>query len=148
MKKRASFWGAFERYTWRVTERAPLPYFVIATGLALLVIVTSMFGKSLVGVQSREEAIKRAAEAGDYGLAEELYQTGEEQVLGVRSELEEVVYPVKKIEARIRELEARLGEYPGNREIYLELAGLYRQSGKVEEAKRYAEMARVLDPNE
>lgn len=97
---------------------------------------------------SVEAAIARAAETGDYRLAERLYLTGNQQVLGARTDLVELVYPELEVEARIEELVARLVEYPGNREIFLGLARLYRQIGKEEEAEQYQEMARILDPNE
>lgn len=148
MKREVSFWQSLEAYAWKVARRSPLPYPLIIVGLCLIVMMASIFGKGLVHVQTQEEAIRAAAGAGDYPLAERLYQTSGQRVLGASSELEEVVYPVKNVERKIAELEEKLREYPGNREIYLGLAKLYGQMGRAEEAEKYQEMARILDPNE
>jgi tetratricopeptide (TPR) repeat protein len=106
---------------------------------------------SLAGARTQNEAIKKAAEQGDYQTAQALYEEmnsgSTEPVLGVMSEIETLVYPERKVEQRISELLLKLEEYPGNREIYLSLAELYSQIGNEESAQEYREKARILDPN-
>lgn len=102
---------------------------------------------SVVGATSLGGVTKRAAERGDYELARWLYEAGGDKVLGAGSELEDKVYPERVIERRIAELEEKLEEYPGNREIYLLLTDLYGQVGNQELESEYREKARVLDPN-
>jgi tetratricopeptide (TPR) repeat protein len=148
----SGFFTSLERYGRKIVGRSPLPYSWIVILLVLLVVGVSWTSQSLVGVSSIGEAARQAAQAGDYNLAETLYLkqqtagfTG--QVLGMASDLEELIYPERKIERRISELEQKLETYPGSREIYLLLSKLYSQIGKQELANTYSEQARVLDPN-
>lgn len=102
---------------------------------------------STVGARGMGEVIERAASLGDYELAEKLYKSAAGNVLGAESELEDVIYPEKVVERRIGELEEKLVQYLGNREIYLAIADLYEQLGEAEKSGEYREKARVLDPN-
>lgn len=114
---------------------------------------------SVVGARGSEEVVSKAAERGDYETAKELFnqRTKESEnrgVLGAETDpssdeasLEDRVYPEKVVERRIDELEEKLGEYPGDREIYLALADLYGQLGNQDKSDEYREKARVLDPN-
>ena len=103
---------------------------------------------SVVGARDLREVSLKAAEKGDYPLAERLYMTEGRQVLGASSELEDKIYPERVVERRIRALETKLEEYPGNREILVVLARLYEEIGNSEEGREYLEQARVLDPND
>lgn len=149
MKKVTSFWGSLEQYVGKVIERSPLPRYWrhLGIGLVLVVMVSSVAsGKnSVVGATSVEEVIEKAARLGDYQTAQTLFDNG--QWLMVNGKLEDLVYPERKVERRIAELEAKLEEYPGNRQIYLGLADLYGQLAKSEKSDEYGEKARVLDPN-
>ena len=94
-----------------------------------------------------------AVEKGDYGLAQKLLtqeQTNKltiNEVLGAGTELEELVYPERRIEHEIERQEELLAKYPGSRDILVALARLYREIGQEEQAQGYWEQARVLDPN-
>lgn len=155
MKKSSGFWISLEKYGQRVIGRSPLPQFWpwLGVGLVVILLVGSGLGRkeSLVGATSRSEAIKRAAKLGDYQTAAELLEQGreikEDKVLGVESELEEIVYPEMIVWRRIEELEEKLEVYPGSKEIYLMLTSLYLQLGQLERADEYREKARILDPN-
>jgi tetratricopeptide (TPR) repeat protein len=106
------------------------------------VVVSSVVSakNSVVGVTRLEAVVERSAKLGDYQLARGLWNES-------MGELEDVVYPERKIERRIADLEIKLGEYPGNRQIYLALAELYAQLDNAERAAEYREKARILDPN-
>lgn len=93
--------------------------------------------------------VKRAADSGDYQSAQKLWDE-------TMPELEDKVYPERKVEREIAELEQKLEEYPGNREIFLMLGELYGELDGVrageprpygEMAAEYREKARILDPN-
>ncbi len=154
MKKTGSFWQSLEIYTWKVVERSPLPWSWIGIGTVVLILLASLLNRqnSVVSVGNMREVIVKAAERGDYGLARKLldHYTSEpldHLVLGVQSELEDKVYPERVVERRTLELETKLGEYPGNRQIYLMLSELYRQLENPTKESEYREKARVLDPN-
>jgi tetratricopeptide (TPR) repeat protein len=142
MKKTMSFWQSLERYLWKVVGRSPLPYAWVGVAVVALVMAGSMIGAktSVVGVGSLEGVVEKAARLGDYGLARELWSES-------KGELEDVVYPERKVERRIEELEQKLVEYPGNRQIYLGLSELYGQLGNGEKREEYLEKAWILDPN-
>ena len=70
------------------------------------------------------------------------------QILGVESELEELVYPETKLQREIEKWEKKLGEYPSNREIMRGLATLQEQAGNMERATELREQIRILDPNQ
>jgi tetratricopeptide (TPR) repeat protein len=156
MKKDLNFWRSLEEYGWKVVGRGPLPKYWqwIGIGLVGLVISLSSLGakNSLVGARSAREAINIAVETGDYETARELLNNqssiiNNQTVLGAQSELENKVYPEKAVERKIAELEQNLEKYPGSREIFMSLAGLYDQLNNQELAAEYLEKARVLDPN-
>lgn len=144
MKKAEGFWGSLEKYCWRTVQRFPLPRYWrwIGIGMVLVVVVSSVMSakNSVVGATSLAAVVEKAARLGDYQLAQELWN---ESMGG----LEDLVYPERKVERRIAELEAKLVEYPGNRQIYLALTELYGQMGNSERADEYREKARILDPN-
>ncbi len=149
MKSKQGFWLSLEKYSWSVVRRSPLPYTWIGVGIVMVMLLASALNvkNSVVGATSLGGVTKRAAERGDYELARWLYEAGGDKVLGAGSELEDKVYPERVIERRIAELEEKLEEYPGNREIYLLLTDLYGQVGNQELESEYREKARVLDPN-
>ena len=159
VKKNRGFWRSLEKYSWGVARRSPLPYTWIGVGIVLSMMGMSLVNvrNSTVGARELQDVIEKAVERGDYFLAEHLYQTEGKQVLGSSSELEDKIYPERVVERRIAELEGRLEEYPGNREIYLILANLYQQLEGTrvdtgvdpykDKATEYREKARVLDPN-
>ncbi len=154
MKNELNFWPSLEIYLRKIVGRNPIPYTYIGILIILLVLVTSVFNvkNSVVDLDSLSQVLTRSAKSGDYTLAEELFQKLEvgqsgNNILGSESELEDTVYPEKKVERRITLLENKLAEYPGNREIYLELANLYGQLGDEEQSHKYREKARILDPN-
>jgi len=159
VKKNRGFWRSLEKYSWGVARRSPLPYTWIGVGIVLSMMGMSLVNvrNSTVGARELRDVIEKAVERGDYFLAEHLYQTEGKQVLGSSSELEDKIYPERVVERRIAELEGRLEEYPGNREIYLILANLYQQlegtrvdtgvDSYKNKATEYREKARVLDPN-
>lgn len=142
MKKKSGFWQSLERYGWKVLGRSPLPYTWIAVGLIGIVVAVSWLnhGKSVVGARNIEQMVEIAARQGDYQTAQKYWSES-------MGEIEDVVYPERKVERGIAELEAKLTEYPGNREIYLALGELYGQLGNSERAEEYREKARILDPN-
>ena len=150
MKNKNSFWRSLEVYTWKVVRRSPLPWQWIGVGIVLSMMGMSLINvkNSVVGARDLREVSLKAAEKGDYPLAERLYMTEGRQVLGASSELEDKIYPERVVERRIRALETKLEEYPGNREILVVLARLYEEIGNSEEGREYLEQARVLDPND
>lgn len=157
MKKKIGFWESLEQYSWTRIRRSALPQIWpwIGVGMVMVIVGASLANKqnSVVGATSWREIIMRAAERGDYVLARKLLtkqQTNEtivEPVLGVESELEEMVYPERAVSRRIAELEKKLADYPESKTIYLMLSSLYGQLGNTEMSSEYREKARVLDPN-
>lgn len=149
MKKASGFWGSLEQYLGKVIERSPLPRYWrhLGIGLALVVVVSSAVSakNSVVGATSVEEVVEKAARLGDYDLAQTMFEQIQDSRFKIQ--VEDLVYPERKVERRIVELEAKLVEYPGNRQIYLELADLYGQLGNREKSDEYREKARILDPN-
>jgi tetratricopeptide (TPR) repeat protein len=155
MKSELNFWGSLEEYGRKVVGRSPLPYTWIATALVVIIVIVSALSikTSLVGAKDLREAIERATKQGDYATAAELLSRYEntmsgQPVLGIMSELEDRVYPERKVLKRIAELEEKLEDYPGEREIFLALSNLYAQLGDQTAAREYREKARVLDPNQ
>lgn len=148
MKTDSGFLAGIEDYTWKLAKRSPLPYPYLVVGMAMVVLALSAFGKNINSAISMDTAIKMSTSYGDYSLAEKLLKESPNSlVLGANSEIDDLVYPERVVERKIEELENSLEKYPGNREIYLQLAGLNEQIGKSEQAQQYSEMARVLDPN-
>ena len=154
MKKEQSFWQDLESYTWKIIARLSpaLPW--LGIGVIVLAIATSVLGlkTSLVGARGLVDAAVRAAKAGDYELARDLYekqykQEVSEQVRGIGSEVEELIFPEREVEREIAKYQELLTKYPGHRDIYLVLAQLYDQIGEREQAQEYTELARELDPN-
>lgn len=154
MKSELNFWRSLEEYSWKVMGRSPLPWPWVGVGVVAIVLCLSLLNvkNSMIGVRDVDEAIELAAKRGDYKVARMLFDSStntasETVVLGVKTELEDIVYPERIVEKQIIELENKLEKYPGNREIYHSLSTLYAQVGKQETANAYQEMARVLDPN-
>lgn len=150
------FWPSLEYYVYKRIADSHVPWAVVAlAGVAIMIgasTAAGYFSKSpLFG--SRSDVIKWAAAGGDYATAQILYENGQEQmtegqkILGAGSELEEVVYPEKKVENQI-ERDILLNEkYPGNRDLLLHLSDLYAAIGNSESAEITREQARKLDPN-
>jgi tetratricopeptide (TPR) repeat protein len=147
MKQSKGFFVSLEHYVRKLIERSPLPYAWIIVGLGLGVLLASLFGTTLASARSRAQAIEMASRRGDYALAEQLYLVDDDLVLGASTQLELLVYPEKVIEERVSQLEEKLLEYPGSREIYFLLSDLYEQLGNQEMSLQYQEQARILDPN-
>lgn len=154
MKRELSFWHDLESYTWKISARLSpaLPW--LGTGIVLFAITISMFGlkESMVGAHGLVDGAMRAAKVGDYVLARRLYekqytQEDSEQVRGVRSEAEELIFPERQVEREIARYEDLLNQYPGHRDIYLALAQLYSQIKRTQQAELYYNLARELDPN-
>jgi len=160
MKKVKGFWESLEAYLVKVIERSPLPAMLrialqaglprywrwMAVGIVLVVIASSTVSakNSAVGFTTIQGLVERSARLGDYATARDLYTHYTKEPL---SQFEDLVYPERKVERRIVELEDKLLEYPVNRQIYLGLVQLYTQIGNSEKAEEYRERARILDPN-
>lgn len=132
---------------------ASLPYLgIIVIGI---VMISSLIAHkaSVVGTSSLREASVWAARVGDYVTAQSLYNLHKSQipnsqnVLGTESKIEDLIFPERVVEREIQKYEALLEKYPGHRDIYLVLAKLYAQITRREEAQRYYDLARELDPN-
>lgn len=156
MKSEDGFFDNLGRYGLRVLERSRLPLYWrwIAIGLICIAMATSWSARdiSVAGEIRVDEIAVKAASVGDYEAARKLLnQYADEPAArqgGSLNHLEELVYPERKVERKIAELEARLVEYPGNRQIYLLLADSYDQIDHSEKSSEYLEKARVLDPND
>lgn len=122
---------------------------VIAVVVVIVASVVTGAG-STAGVASERELVRRAVRVGDYETARRVWKketTKNSAVLGVETELEELIYPERKIEEEIKKYEQLLTTYPNNRDILLHLSRLCRiiESGAC--ASEYWEQARILDPN-
>lgn len=95
----------------------------------------------------REDVISEAVKIGDYETAQEIYE--QSRVLGAKidNSLEERIYPKRMIRQEITRYERLLSQYPGQRDIFLNLADLYEKVGQAEMKDYYLEKARELDPN-
>lgn len=144
-----NFWLSLEQYLWKLVDRSPLPHYWrhIGLGLVLIVLLTSLnYARySAALAVTPKDIVVRAAQIGDYEIARRLYESC--AVPQCQSVTEELVYPERKVERKIADLEQKLEEYPGNREIFLMLGEMYGQLGDEEMAEEYHEKARVLDPN-
>jgi len=160
MKQLSGFWGSLELYLGKLVQRSHLPQYwrTAGVGLILVVIVSSVVNakNSTTGAVNLDEVVEQAGRLGDYQLAQQLWTESMDKI-------EDIVYPERRIEQRIAELEAKLVDYPGNRQIYLALGDLYGQLAKSQSsnyspittqeseledrAREYREKARILDPN-
>lgn len=154
MKQKVGFWVSIERYGWRVIERAHplLPTIVVSILLLVMVISFASHKRSVVGLRSLREVIEKATRVGDYPTAQEAWNkqllvSSNEQIKGVSSELEDLVFPERAVEREIEKYEQLLEMYPGHRDIYLALAELNERIKNEEKAREYWELAKVLDPN-
>lgn len=153
MKESCGFWHSLENYTWKIIKRLSPAIPLLGVGIVALIITTSAYDTktSLASSSGLVEAALRAAYVGDYELAQDLWERqaikGEAYVLGVESEHEDKIYPERVVEREIEKYEELLAKYPGHRDIYLMLAGLYGQIDKIEQSEQYLELARELDPN-
>jgi tetratricopeptide (TPR) repeat protein len=147
MRQDLSFWRGLERYFLRVMQRSPLPYAWVALGGICLVVIVSLMqsSNSLASARNLEDVVVTAASRGDYGLAQTVFEQIQDPTF--KHQVEDLVYPERKIEARIAELEQKLLEYPEHREIYLLLSNLYGQLNQDDKSDEYREKARILDPN-
>lgn len=146
MKKNLEFGEAIELYLRKVVGRSPLPWPVIGIGLILIVFGVSLkYSKySAVGARNIREMVEVAAKRGDYQTARELLN---HYTIEPLDQLEDLVYPERKISKRIEELTQSLEIYPESREIYQALAKLYGQLGDGERSQEYLEKAWILDPH-
>ena len=148
--RNAGFWNSLEKYVGGRIAEAPIEWCGVGVGvvgIVVLISVTTGYINSPTLGSNKIEIIRTAGEQGDYRLARELYEQVEEDVLGASIELEELVYPEKKIEREIEKQQEPLLKYPGNRDLFLNLSRLYSESNNREKSAEYLEMARVLDPN-
>jgi tetratricopeptide (TPR) repeat protein len=143
MKKNLGFGEAIELYLRKVVGRSPLPWPVIGITLILIVFGVSLkYSKdTVVGARNIRDVVEVAAKRGDYATARSLWNDS-------MSDLEDVVYPERKIVKRIEKLTQSLEMYPESREIYQAIAELYKQLGSEEKSQEYRERARILDPND
>ena len=142
MKKNLGFGEAIELYLRKVVGRSPLPWPVIGITLILIVFGVSLkySRDSVVAAKNFKDVVEVAAKRGDYATARSLWDDS-------MNDLEDMVYPERKITKRIEELTQSLEIYPESREIYLALAELYKQLGSEEKSQECRERARILDPN-
>jgi tetratricopeptide (TPR) repeat protein len=91
----------------------------------------------------------RAAEAGDYNLAQELYQSvsNKSNVLGLSTTVERLIYPKQAIATEIGRLELESRVAPSRLRL-LELALLYWRLDDINQAWDYLKQAQRLDPND
>lgn len=155
MENQTNFWLSFEQYIKRGLSKNPIPftYYVMAIVLLALVTSTTSIGNSVVASTNISDVIDHATSVGDYDLARGLYPSlnttdSELAILGSESELEDKVYPERKVERRISELQSKLELYPGSVEIYRSLSELYGQLGNTDLKAEYREKIRILDPND
>ena len=143
MKKNLGFADAIELYLRKVVGRSPLPWPIIGIGIIIMVFGVSLkYSKdTVVGAINTREVVEVAAKRGDYQTARSLWDDS-------MSDLEDMVYPERKISKRIVELTQSLEIYPESREIYQAIAELYKQLGNEEKSQEYRERARILDPND
>ena len=154
MKRELGFIQSLERYGWRIiTKISPALPYVGVTILGAMMIASGWRGyASVASAQSLSEASLRAVAVGDYETARRLYEGCQQtecqtRVLGAESEIEERLYPERSVERAIQKYEKLLEQYPGHRDLYLTLFELNESIGRSEEAGRYREEARKLDPN-
>ncbi len=142
MKKNLGFGEAIELYLRKVVGRSPLPWPVIGITLILIVFGVSLkySRDSVVAAKNFKDVVEVAAKRGDYATARSLWDDS-------MNDLEDMVYPERKITKRIEELTQSLEIYPESREIYLALSNLHMQLGNDEKSQEYRERARILDPN-
>lgn len=97
------------------------------------------------------ELAREAALGDDYRLAEAEFEqmqrlSGNSRVLGWQSELEELIWPEKKIRRDIEKWEEQIEKRP-SRDLYLKLAEGYWRLGEAEKSEQYVRKAQELDPN-
>lgn len=154
-RRTEKFWANLEKYVYGRAGRLRGKWQWGGVGIAMGVIgvsVVSGYFNSPTLSADVETIIREAAKSGDYTLAQELYRENYESriknnVLGLQSDLDELVYPERKLEREIAEWEEKLARYPTHRDMLLALAELELAAGNVETARQYWEEARKLDPN-
>lgn len=147
MKKNLGFGEAIELYLRKVVGRSPLPWPIIGIGLIIIVFGVSLkySNDSVASARNIREVVEVAAKRGDYQTARELLKHYNIEPL---DQFGELVYPERKVQTKIDELEQSLEIYPESREIYLAIVELYKQLGNTEKASEYLEKARILSPND
>lgn len=150
MRENDDFVASLIKYGWKKLTKLPISPWYLGVGIVIMVMAVSALNMkySIAFVQSRRQAIEKAARAGDYPAARRLLEKdSKSSVLGADSELEELVYPERKVEREIARYEELNGKYPGSRDILVALSKLYKQLGNEEKAKERWEEAKKLDPN-
>lgn len=158
MKKDLGFEGAIVRYILSIWKRSGLSvakkYYIknskiiwVGVSIALIIMVFANSLKaskySYTSIYDTLGAIKKAIAAGDYSLAQRLYEAcNQEECLS----LYEQTHPVETIEVKIEVFENKLRDYPGNLDIYTMLEAMYRQVGNTALADYYLGQIKLLDP--
>lgn len=155
LRKKLGFLASLEHYSYKRIAQAHIPWIPVAiAGIAIVIgasIAAGYFQTSpLFG--TRQDVMKWAAGNGDYQTAQKIYLGLSEtymntQVLGAGTDLEEIVYPEKRIERELHNSLELLQIYPGDRDLLLHVAELYTETGDAEQAQIYWNQARLLDPN-
>jgi pentatricopeptide repeat protein len=154
-KRDVRFADSLEKYVYLKISHPPIPWIWVGIGLIATILGASLaagyFHSSQLSGDTRS-MIEAAARQGDYETARTLYaqmldSRFKNHVLGVNSDLEELVYPEKKVENEIALREQRIEKYPHSRDLLLGLSTLYAEIGDSRKAAEYREDARILDPN-
>lgn len=151
MKRSDGFLQSLEQYIYKTAGRSPLPWPWIGVGVVGMAILLSLLNvkNSVASAQNTREVVEKASERGDYTTAKRFFEpvSGNENVLGAESELEDKVYPEKVVGRKIADLEDDLVKHPNHFEILLELSRLNTLIGNADKSSEYREKARILDPN-
>jgi len=152
-QKQDLFGKSLEKYVYLRT-RVGGEGWVYAGGVVVAVMLLSSIlgGYWRTAVLSGEKILiaTEAAKQGDYRLARELLEEKERDaagVLGVSTQLTELVYPKRRVEREIESRKEQLELYPGHKDILWSLAQLYRLAGEEVSAEEYYAMVKLLDPN-
>jgi|GEM_PF-5593123 len=150
MKKSLSFERAIARYIASIWKRngknAKSIWMGISIVLLLMVFANSLKARkySYAQISNTQQAIEKAITAGDYALAQKLYEACKQEACLL---LYERVYPLETATKKIDSLENKLKTYPGNLDIYTLLEVIYRQVGKIDLADYYLRQIKQLDPS-
>lgn len=157
--KRKGYVESLEEYFVDKFRGIPLPYerMLFFFVIVLLVVSLSVSRETRLQISAGarptdrsqvEKLIEGAAKSGDYEMARGLYESG--RVFGARSDaesLEYLVYPERYVGYLKNKYLKLAAQYPGSRDIYLQLALLYFENGEVESAVSWLKKAEFADPN-